>query len=84
MVRYLKARGAYVLFNTNGTVLTPERAASSQTRASTSCASRSTPPTPHLPAVRGKDYFSRIVRNVRAFTEMQEREGSNVRACRCG
>jgi MoaA/NifB/PqqE/SkfB family radical SAM enzyme len=23
MVRYLKARGAYVLFNTNGTVLTP-------------------------------------------------------------
>src|SRR5262249_23143872 len=25
--------------------------------------------------VRGKDYFNRIVRNVRAFTEMQAREG---------
>ena len=27
MVRYLKDRGAYVLFNTNGTVLTRRRAA---------------------------------------------------------
>src|SRR5204862_6621239 len=25
--------------------------------------------------VRGKDYFNRIVRNVRAFTDMQAREG---------
>src|SRR5205814_8726559 len=25
MIRYLKTRGAYVLFNTNGTVLTPKR-----------------------------------------------------------
>src|SRR5438876_997997 len=25
--------------------------------------------------VRGKDYFNRIVRNVKAFTEMQAREG---------
>ena len=25
--------------------------------------------------IRGKDYFNRIVRNVRAFTEMQAREG---------
>ena len=30
-------------------------------------------------AVRGKDYFNRIVRNVRAFTEMQEREKADPR-----
>jgi hypothetical protein len=26
-------------------------------------------------AVRGRDYFGRIIRNVRAFRELQQREG---------
>ena len=29
-------------------------------------------------AVRGKDYFGRILRNVRAFRELQEREGKDL------
>ena len=47
MVRYLKDRGAYVLFNTNGTVLTARKGRELvASPASTSCASRSMPPTP--------------------------------------
>src|SRR5258705_9924457 len=76
MVRYLKARGAYVLFNTNGTVLTPMKARDlcetglDELRVSLDAADART-----FVLVRGKDYFNRIVRNVRAFTEMQRREG---------
>jgi radical SAM protein with 4Fe4S-binding SPASM domain len=76
MVRYLKARGAYVLFNTNGTVLTPRRGREltdtglDELRVSLDAADAKT-----FLLVRGKDYFNRIVRNVRAFTEMQAREG---------
>jgi radical SAM protein with 4Fe4S-binding SPASM domain len=76
MVRYLKARGAYVLFNTNGTVLTPRRGRElcdtglDELRVSLDAADART-----FVLVRGKDYFNRIVRNVRAFTEMQRREG---------
>ena len=41
-----------------------------------SCGSRSTPPTPETyRAIRGKNYFNRILKNVRAFRELQEREG---------
>jgi radical SAM protein with 4Fe4S-binding SPASM domain len=75
MVRYLKARGAYVLFNTNGTVLTPRRARElcdtglDELRVSLDAANARS-----FLLVRGKDYFNRIVRNVRAFTEMQRRE----------
>ena len=75
MVRYLKARGAYVLFNTNGTVLTPRRGRElcetglDELRVSLDAADART-----FVLVRGKDYFNRIVRNVRAFTEMQRRE----------
>lgn len=75
MVRYLKARGAYVLFNTNGTVLTPKKGREladtglDELRVSLDAADART-----FLAVRGKDYFNRIVRNVRAFTEMQRRE----------
>lgn len=74
MVRYLKARGAYVLFNTNGTVLTAKRgqeladAGLDELRVSLDAADART-----FVAIRGKDYFNRIVRNVRAFTEMQAR-----------
>jgi MoaA/NifB/PqqE/SkfB family radical SAM enzyme len=76
MIRYLKARGAYVLFNTNGTVLTPKRGRElcetglDELRVSLDAADART-----FVLVRGKDYFNRIVRNVRVFTEMQRREG---------
>jgi MoaA/NifB/PqqE/SkfB family radical SAM enzyme len=75
MVRYLKARGAYVLFNTNGTVLTPKKGRElcdtglDELRVSLDAADART-----FVLVRGKDYFNRIVRNVRAFIEMQRRE----------
>lgn len=76
MVHYLKARGAYVLFNTNGTVLTPRRGRElcdtglDELRVSLDAADART-----FVLVRGKDYFNRIVRNVRAFTVMQKQEG---------
>ena len=85
MIRYLKDRGAYVLFNTNGTVLTARKGRELATPGWTSCASHSMRPTPRpFCMVRGKDYFNRIVRNVRAFTEMQAREGLAPRGSRCG
>jgi MoaA/NifB/PqqE/SkfB family radical SAM enzyme len=76
MIRYLKDRGAYVLFNTNGTVLTAKRGRElaesglDELRVSLDAADART-----FFLIRGKDYFNRIVRNVRAFTEMQAREG---------
>jgi MoaA/NifB/PqqE/SkfB family radical SAM enzyme len=76
MVRYLKDRGTYVLFNTNGTVLNERNgralidAGLDELRVSLDAA---TPET--YRAVRGKNYFNRILRNVRAFRELQEREG---------
>ncbi|HUC46029.1 MAG TPA: radical SAM protein [Hyphomicrobiaceae bacterium] len=76
MVRYLKARGAHVLFNTNGTVLTARKGRElcatglDELRVSLDAAEPRT-----FLLIRGKDYFNRIVRNVRAFTEMQRREG---------
>ena len=76
MVRYLKERGAYVLFNTNGTVLTARKGRElcgtglDELRVSLDAADAKT-----FLVIRGKDYFNRIVRNVRAFTEMQRREG---------
>jgi MoaA/NifB/PqqE/SkfB family radical SAM enzyme len=75
MVRYLKDRGTYVLFNTNGTVLNEKNgraliaAELDELRVSLDAASRKS----YL-AVRGKDYFDRILRNVRAFRSLQERE----------
>lgn len=75
MVRYLKARGAYVLFNTNGTLLTPKNGREladsglDELRVSLDAADAKT-----FLIVRGRDYFNRIVRNVRVFREMQVRE----------
>jgi MoaA/NifB/PqqE/SkfB family radical SAM enzyme len=75
-VRYLKARGIYVLFNTNGTALTPKRgrdlaeAGLDELRVSLDAADA-----PTFRKVRGTDDFDRIVRNVGAFTAMQAREG---------
>jgi len=76
MIEYLKARGAYVLFNTNGTLLTARKGRELSTtgldelRVSLDAADART-----FLLVRGKDYFNRVVRNVRAFIEMQNREG---------
>ena len=79
MVRYLKARGAYVLFNTNGTVLTPKKGRElcdtglDELRVSLDAADART-----FVLVRGKDYFNRIVRNVRTFTQMQRQGGLDL------
>jgi MoaA/NifB/PqqE/SkfB family radical SAM enzyme len=76
MVRYLKDRGTYVLFNTNGTVLNERNgralieAGLDELRVSLDAANA----TSYL-AVRGKNYFNRILKNVRAFRELQQREG---------
>jgi MoaA/NifB/PqqE/SkfB family radical SAM enzyme len=76
MVSYLKERGVYVLFNTNGTVLSERNgralidAGLDELRISLDASNRES-----FKAIRGRDYFGRIIRNVRAFRELQEREG---------
>lgn len=76
MVRYLKDRGTYVLFNTNGTVLNERNgralieAGLDELRVSLDAADAKT-----YKAIRGKNYFERILRNVRSFRALQEREG---------
>ena len=76
MVRYLKDRGVYVLFNTNGTVLNAKNgqamidAGLDELRVSLDAATASS-----YKAIRGKNYFDRILRNVRAFREQQEKGG---------
>ena len=76
MVRYLKDRGAYVLFNTNGTVLNERNgraliaAGLDELRVSLDAANPSS-----FREIRGKNYFDRILRNVGAFCELQAREG---------
>jgi MoaA/NifB/PqqE/SkfB family radical SAM enzyme len=76
MVRYLKDRGTYVLFNTNGTVLNERngraliQAGLDELRVSFDASN----PKSYL-AVRGKNYFNRILKNVRAFRALQDRDG---------
>jgi MoaA/NifB/PqqE/SkfB family radical SAM enzyme len=76
MVRYLKERGTYVLFNTNGTALNERNgralieARLDELRVSFDAANAKS-----YRAIRGKDYFNRICKNVRAFRAFQEREG---------
>jgi MoaA/NifB/PqqE/SkfB family radical SAM enzyme len=76
MVRHLKDRGTYVLFNTNGTLLNERNgraliaAGLDELRVSLDAATAKS-----YRAIRGKDYFVRILRNVRVFRQMQEREG---------
>ena len=66
MVRYLKDRGTYVLFNTNGTVLNEKNgraliaAELDELRVSFDAANAES----YL-AIRGKNYFHRILKNVR-------------------
>ena len=76
MVRYLKDRGTYVLFNTNGTVLNEKNgralieAELDELRVSFDASNPES-----YRAIRGKNYFNRILKNVKAFRELQEREG---------
>jgi MoaA/NifB/PqqE/SkfB family radical SAM enzyme len=76
MVRYLKDRGTYVLFNTNGTVLNEKNgralidAGLDELRVSLDAANAKS-----YQAIRGKNYFNRILKNVRAFRALQERLG---------
>jgi MoaA/NifB/PqqE/SkfB family radical SAM enzyme len=77
MIRYLKARGTYVLFNTNGTLLTAKKgrelidAGLDELRVSLDAADAGS-----FKDVRGRDYFDRIVRNVHAFTSLQAKTGA--------
>ena len=76
MVEYLKDRGVYVLFNTNGTVLNDKNgralisAGLDELRVSLDASNRES-----FLTIRGKDYFNRILRNVRRFRDLQEAEG---------
>ena len=72
MVRYLKERGIYVLFNTNGTLLNRRKgrqlidAGLDELRVSLDAAEA-----PAFRMVRGLDLFDRIVANLRSFIAMQ-------------
>lgn len=76
MIRYLKDRGTYVLFNTNGTLLTRRKGQQlidnglDELRVSLDAAEPEA-----FKLVRGRDMFGRIVRNVRAFRAMQRGQG---------
>jgi MoaA/NifB/PqqE/SkfB family radical SAM enzyme len=73
MVSYLKARGVYVLFNTNGTLLRPKKgrelieAGLDELRISLDAAEAKA-----FMLVRGRDWFERIVRNVRDFVTLKQ------------
>ena len=81
MIRYLKDRGVYVLFNTNGTLLSPKKYQAmidtglDELRVSLDAADAKS-----FLAVRGKNFFDRIVRNVRGFTELAARDRRRVAA----
>jgi MoaA/NifB/PqqE/SkfB family radical SAM enzyme len=79
MVRYLKDRGTYVLFNTNGTLLQPKKFQAlidtglDELRVSLDAADRAS----YL-RIRGKDFFNRIVRDVGNFTTFQRNIGTTT------
>ncbi|HZS81461.1 MAG TPA: radical SAM protein [Stellaceae bacterium] len=72
MIRYLKDRGTYVLFNTNGTLLTARKgrelieAGLDELRVSLDAAEPAA-----FKLVRGRDMFHRILRNLAAFRALQ-------------
>src|SRR5271154_3243503 len=76
-VAYLKARGIYVLFNTNGTLLTEANgralieAGLDELRVSLDAAEAEM-----YEVVRGKDFFAKIVTNVGNFTRLQKQMGA--------
>ena len=75
MIRYLKERGTYVLFNSNGILLNAKRgqalidAGLDEYRLSMDGSTRET-----YARVRGVDAFEKIWRNVRAFITMQREQ----------
>jgi MoaA/NifB/PqqE/SkfB family radical SAM enzyme len=77
MIRYLKDRGVYVLFNTNGTLMGPKKfgwlveSGLDELRVSMDAANAAA-----YKLVRGKDFFHRIVRDVGRFTAFQREQGS--------
>src|SRR5260370_35928309 len=80
MVLYLKDRGTYVLFNTNGTLLNERNGRAliegglDELRVSLDASNAKS-----FVAGRGKGYFVRIPPTARALTHLQGREGSYVR-----
>jgi MoaA/NifB/PqqE/SkfB family radical SAM enzyme len=76
MIRYLKDRGIYVLFNTNGTLLREKRFSQliesglDELRVSLDGADAKT-----YAAVRGRPFFDRIVRDVRNLRAYQDKAG---------
>src|SRR3954447_17635475 len=79
MVRYLKDRGTYVLFNTNGTLLTERKGRAlidsglDELRVSLDAAEPVA-----FELVRGRDLFARIVRRVGGFCAMQRALGGET------
>ncbi|RUP14207.1 MAG: radical SAM/SPASM domain-containing protein [Methylobacterium sp.] len=79
IVRYLKDRGTYVLFNTNGTLMQPKRfrelieTGLDELRVSLDAADRAS-----YRRVRGKDFFDRIVRDVGRFVAFQKAAGATT------
>ena len=77
MVRHLKQRGVYVLFNTNGTLMREKKtrelieAGLDEMRISLDAAEPKA-----FEAVRGRDLFGRIVRNVRNLVALKNRMGA--------
>ncbi len=77
MIRCLKDRGAYVLFNTNGTLLTARKgrelieAGLDELRLSLDAAEPEA-----FKLVRGRDMFARILRNIRNFRALQQKLGA--------
>lgn len=79
MIRYLKNRGTYVLFNTNGTLMQPRRfrdlidTGLDELRVSLDAADRES-----YAKIRGKDFFDRIVRDVAKFVAYQKQAGATT------
>jgi MoaA/NifB/PqqE/SkfB family radical SAM enzyme len=81
MIRYLKDRGTYVLFNTNGTLMQPRRfqelidTGLDELRVSLDAADAET-----YARVRGKRFFDRIVRDVGKFVAYKTQVGARTPA----
>jgi MoaA/NifB/PqqE/SkfB family radical SAM enzyme len=78
MVRYLKARGTYVLFNTNGTLMREKKsrelieAGLDEMRISLDAAEPKA-----FELVRGRDLFDKILRNVKNFVALKQQMGAD-------
>ncbi len=77
MVKYLKDRGVYVLFNTNGTLMREKKsralieAGLDEMRISLDASERKA-----YEAVRGRDLFDRILRNIKSFISLKKQMGA--------